>query len=202
MEVTTSFRALRTRERWNPPPPEVALSRFFAKHPAPATHPMRQKLTEKKLNEIREGMQKRNPAQTGFSVDRKETIVCRFDDLQNVCNVKELAAMMVSDGFEFPAHKEPEEFIIFIGEEGLTVSKATFTVMRNQRVYDLIAGDKPFYLENYPVSARVYTSGAVKKGRVLKIEGALCSWVKKMALLGIPLQKCLWQIAHSLMYAG
>eukprot|EP00961_Rhodomonas_salina_P116527 1568507-Rhodomonas_salina.2 len=52
-------------------------------------------------------MPMKNPVQPGFSVNVRETITMRFDDLHNIRNAKELAALMISDGFNFPAKKEP-----------------------------------------------------------------------------------------------
>eukprot|EP00961_Rhodomonas_salina_P128533 1732328-Rhodomonas_salina.1 len=136
-EVTKQFRAMRASERWNPPPPEDTL-------------------TPEKVVDIRYAMLMKNPEQQGFSVNVRETITMLFYDLCNIRNAKELAAMMISDSFNFPVKKEPEDYIIYISEEGNTTSKAIFTVVQDQRAVDQITGENQFRLDNYPVSCRIY----------------------------------------------
>eukprot|EP00961_Rhodomonas_salina_P224433 3034192-Rhodomonas_salina.1 len=157
-------------EQWNPPPPEVLVSRFFTRYSSPDQNPLKQVLTPEMVVTIRNSLPKKNPVQVGFSVNKNKSVTIRFDDLHNISSTKELTAMMLTDCFEFPDKKQQEEYVIFIQEEGKEFSKAIFTVVQNQRAVDLILGEQPFLLDNYPVSARVYTSQGVKQGKVLKID--------------------------------
>eukprot|EP00961_Rhodomonas_salina_P283928 3837199-Rhodomonas_salina.1 len=47
-EVTKQLRAMRASERWNPPPPEICVSRFFARYSSPDQNPLKRVLTPEK----------------------------------------------------------------------------------------------------------------------------------------------------------
>eukprot|EP00961_Rhodomonas_salina_P277166 3745541-Rhodomonas_salina.1 len=97
--------------------------------------------------------------------------------------------MLIADGFEFPTSKAAEDYIIFLEDSSTDICKAIVTLCRMQRTKDMIDGEQPFLLDNYPIATRVYTAKAVQKGKVLKLEGSICSWMKKLILLGVPLQQ-------------
>eukprot|EP00961_Rhodomonas_salina_P016895 227467-Rhodomonas_salina.1 len=66
-EVTKQLRAMRAGERWNPPPPEILVSRFFARYSSPDQNPLKRVLTPEKVVKMRDSLPKKNPAQAGFS---------------------------------------------------------------------------------------------------------------------------------------
>eukprot|EP00961_Rhodomonas_salina_P149759 2016324-Rhodomonas_salina.2 len=78
--------------------------------------------------------------------------------------------MLIADGFEFPKPKAAEDYIIFLEDSSTDICKAIVTLRRTQRAKDLIDGERPFLLDNYPIATRVYTAKAVQKGKVLKLE--------------------------------
>eukprot|EP00961_Rhodomonas_salina_P006707 91051-Rhodomonas_salina.1 len=110
--------------------------------------------------------------------------------------------MLIADGFEFPTSKAAEDYIIFLGDLSTDICKAIVMLLRTQRAKELIDGVRPFLLDNYPIATCVYTAKAVQKGKVLKLEGLICSWMKKLILLGVPLQQILWLIVLCLMAHG
>eukprot|EP00961_Rhodomonas_salina_P176936 2385604-Rhodomonas_salina.1 len=151
---------------------------------------------------MRKKIQQSNPAQVGFSADPSKKVTIRFDDVREVRSAKEMASLLTENGWEFSSDKQPEDYIIFTDNDVNDVVKVTAQVLQTQRVVDAISGERPFLIDLYLINNRVYSTQNLRKGKVLKLEGAVCSFIKRLHALGIPLNQILWQITECLMSLG
>ena len=118
-------------------------------------------------------------------------------------NAEEMAALCILDGLEFPPGKPLMSSVIFQeAETAEGVSKAIVTVLKTQRAHDLVTGAKSIMNMGQILPVRVYTAGAVRKGLSMRLEGALCTWVKKLISLGLGQQQLMWQIIYCLQIYG
>ena len=204
-EVTASFRALRTTDKYEQTPLAMAVESFISKY-APRDRDMfRTTVTEAAVSSLRDGSVKLNPAQTGLTVGDGE-VQLRFDNIRDVSGPLEAVAILQQEGFSFPTDRPPIEYVTFaevvVPKDGAKHSKFSARLMCDKRAVDSVSGDAPLTVDGHSICVRVCTAGVMKNGLVQRLEGSIVTFVKQCIMLGMPMQAIFWQVVLCLHYYG
>eukprot|EP00961_Rhodomonas_salina_P062190 834827-Rhodomonas_salina.1 len=165
-EVTDSLRALLASMRWTAKQPEIAANSFIACYASNEQDQLRNAMTADTVHKILSEMPKKNPVMTGMTVGT-HPVQLRLDNVRDIANTAEMAAVLISTGFSFPEGKDPEDNIIFYQvsftditkqeDQQIKRVKATVTVINDQRAVDAVSGARPLFVDGYMVVTLIFT---------------------------------------------